>query len=87
MNRRKLLTTISVLFSLITIILISCEYIFVESPNGAVQVTRWALLSLSLMFLSSGLNMYIDKRLGGLAYMGAGLFLAIVVVTKFALHM
>jgi hypothetical protein len=86
MNRRKLLTIFSLLFSTITIVLIVFEYIFVKSQNHIHHVTGWALLSLGLMFLADGLNRYLDRRQAGFAYLGVGLFVILVVVTGFALR-
>lgn len=77
MNRRKWLTALSAFFSITTIGLILSEWIL-GHPSIS---TGWGELSLSLMFLTGGLNRYLDKRQYGGVYLGTGLFLFVAFIT------
>lgn len=77
MNRRKWLTALSAFFSITTISLILSEWILGHPSIGI----GWGELSLSLMFLTGGVNRCLDKRQYGGFYLGTGLFVFVVFIT------
>jgi hypothetical protein len=76
-NRRKLLSTVNIFFSIITIVLLIYNLIFVET-----DLTKWALVSLAFAFIAGGLNRYMDKKQTGLAFIGLGVCIVVVVAIK-----
>lgn len=79
MSASKLLRVLSMIFAVITVVLIVYKYSVVTSVNQT-QYSVWANLSLSVMFLIGGLARYLEKAKYALGYFGVGIFLVVVVV-------